>query len=203
MKEEQDEQFYDDAEVWEQEYQQALYRHQEGEEALKVQTFPRQLEEGLLRQKDTTRAEARQRKAEREKEQETKLDSEVKRLKHLKRQEIDAQRNRIAAVAGISEGKMKQLAKLLDDELTGGADFDPDSFDKIMSNLFNDDYYDNIDDEELHMMEQEQEDAYDEEDDEDLPDDEDEDEEKKNENNTYGEEDEDEDEDLLYPTRFA
>lgn len=212
MKEEQDEQFYDDAEIWEQEYQQALYRHQEGEEALKVQTFPRHLEEGLLRQKDSARAEARQRKAEREKETETKLDSEVKRLKHLKRQEIEAQRKRIATVAGIPESKMKQLAKLLDDELTGGADFDPSSFDKIMSNLFNDDYYDEIDDDELHRMEQEQEDAYDEEDDEDLSDedeDEDEDEEGKNNNQDGAEkedndnDDNDDDEELLYPTRFA
>ena len=87
MKDEQEACFFDDADVWEQEYQAAQYRHQEGQEALKVQTFSRD-QQGLLRAKDTTRHDARERRDDRKKETETKVEQDVKRMKHLKRQEI-------------------------------------------------------------------------------------------------------------------
>jgi protein KRI1 len=208
MKEEQDDDFFLDAEQWEQEYQQAQYRHQEGAEALRVQTFPRQATEGLLRQKDTARRDARERKQERLAAAETKVEQDVKRLKALKRQEIDAQRERIAAVAGIPPERMKRLARLMDEELGGGAEFDAAAFDKAMEGLFDESYYDDMDDAELNLMETEMEEGLVEESDDDDDDDDDGGQDEADGAAAAGKKKEDDvnpfdDDELLYPTKFA
>lgn len=169
--EEEDEAFYNDAEVWEREYQERKYRHEEAEEeASHVQTFARPIGEaaaGLLRKQDTSRHDARQRRRERVEAARQQQLEELKRLKHLKRQEIDEQRALIAAVAGLTKSKSgtavaamenedgkpvfgdddeedRALARLKEvwSEKDLAADYDPVEFDRKMAMLFNDDYYD-------------------------------------------------------------
>ncbi|KPA85993.1 hypothetical protein ABB37_00282 [Leptomonas pyrrhocoris] len=109
-REEEDEAFFNDAEVWEHEYQEKKYRHQEAAEeaAAHVQTFPRPIGEaavGLLRKPDTSRKDARQRRRERAEAAHAQQVEELKRLKHLKRKEIEDQRALIASVAGLTIGR--------------------------------------------------------------------------------------------------
>lgn len=148
---EQDEAFFDDVEQWEQEWQQSKYRHEEGDEALKIQTFARQ-QDGLLRAKDTRRKDARERKAEREEEEELRATEELKRLKNLKKREIDDFRRKIAETAGIKSKEEKKLAAMA--EMMQG-DYDPEAFDKQMAQLFDDDYYGGADEDEIAAMENE------------------------------------------------
>ncbi|KAH9597430.1 Kri1-like [Trypanosoma melophagium] len=107
---EEDERFYADAEVWEREYQQRAYRHQE-EAAEYVQSFPRPIGEhaaGLLRKSViSARKGARQRRMQRMEEMREQQVAELRRLKTLKRQEIEAQRALIASVAGIVKNSSK------------------------------------------------------------------------------------------------
>ena len=161
---EQDEAFYDEAEIWEQEYQQQKYRHEEGEEATHIETFPRE-QDGLLRQKDTTRKDARERKKEREDAEQNRALEELKRLKHLKKMEIDDQRTLIAEVAGLGANNKKKKASAADNsnfakaeaaaeermkakmasmDLTG--DWDEAKHAKMMADMFGEDYYGDSDD---------------------------------------------------------
>ncbi|AYU82908.1 hypothetical protein, conserved [Leishmania donovani] len=179
-REEEDEAFFNNAEVWEREYQEKKYRHQEAEEeaanggasAAHVQTFPRPIGEaatGLLRKPDTTRKDARQRRRERAEAARAQQVEELKRLKHLKRKEIEDQRALIASVAGLKaattarfggdEKEEAQLAKLKavwsDKDLD--APFDPAEFDRKMAQLFDSDYYDerNVDEDEIAYFDEE------------------------------------------------
>ncbi|CBZ30659.1 conserved hypothetical protein [Leishmania mexicana MHOM/GT/2001/U1103] len=179
-REEEDEAFFNNAEVWEREYQEKKYRHQEAEEeaanggalAAHVQTFPRPIGEaatGLLRKPDTTRKDARQRRRERAEAARAQQLEELKRLKHLKRKEIEDQRVLIASVAGLKaataaqfggdEKEEAQLAKLKavwsDKDLD--APFDPAEFDRKMAQLFDGDYYDekNVDEDEIAYFDEE------------------------------------------------
>lgn len=173
---EQQEMFYDDAEVWEHKYQENKYRHEEGiEEASHVQTFPRPIgeaAEGLLRKQDTSRKDARQRRMERIAAAKQREVEELKRLKHLKRQEIENQRALIASVSGLSkkraggDGGMddmsdedEALARLKEvwSEKDFDAPFDPVEFDKKMAKIFNEEYYneENVDENEIQYMEEE------------------------------------------------
>ena len=145
-----DEDFFDDAEQWERTYQEQKYRHEEGLEAQQIQTFPRH-EDGLLRQQPTTRQDARERKKERQQEAYVHADEEVKRLKALKRKEIDEQRARVRLVAGLDDRAAGKLAQL---DLSG--DYDPAAFDAMMATLFDDEYYDNIDDAEIEQLDKEE-----------------------------------------------
>ncbi|CAG9582459.1 conserved hypothetical protein [Leishmania major strain Friedlin] len=179
-REEEDEAFFNNAEVWEREYQEKKYRHQESEEgaanggasAAHVQTFPRPIGDaatGLLRKPDTTRKDARQRRRERAEAARAQQVEELKRLKHLKRKEIEDQRALIASVAGLKaataarfggdENEEAQLAKLKavwsDKDLD--APFDPAEFDRKMAQLFDGDYYDerNVDEDEIAYFDEE------------------------------------------------
>lgn len=148
-KEEADEIFYDDADQWERDFQEKMYRHEEGEEALKVQTFPRQ-QEGLLRKKDETRKEARERREQRKEEAAARHVEDLKRLKTLKRKEIDEQKALIAKVAGI-----KNLEKIGITREFLEKDFDPVEFDKKMAAMFDHDYDHEIDDDEIALLDDE------------------------------------------------
>lgn len=151
-KEEEDELFYDQADRWEREYQDRQFRHEDGEEALTVQTFPRQLE-GQLRKKDTARKEGRKRKESRKEEETNRQVEELKRLKTLKRKEIDEQKDLIAKVAGI-----KNLEKLGITREFLEQDFNAADFDKKMAAIFDHDYDHEMDDEELALFEEERDD---------------------------------------------
>ena len=54
----------------------------------RVKTYPRQME-GIIRQADTARAQARARKVQRKQEERSKMEAEIQRLKTLKRKEIE------------------------------------------------------------------------------------------------------------------
>jgi protein KRI1 len=166
----QDEDFYDDVEQWERDFQERKYRHEEGEEAAHIQAFPRH-QEGLLRKDDTRRKDARERKEERKKEEESKATEELKRLKNLKRAEIEAFQRKIAEVAGLGRRNKKgaKPAAGADDDFDADdedqkriaallsraaleEEYDPDKFDAQMAALFDDNYYNNLDDEEMAKM---------------------------------------------------
>ncbi|KAG5491982.1 hypothetical protein GH5_00879 [Leishmania sp. Ghana 2012 LV757] len=179
-REEEDEAFFSNAEVWEREYQERKYRHQEAEDeaangaapAARVQTFPRPIggaATGLLRKPDTARKDARQRRRERAEAARAQQVEELKRLKHLKRKEIEDQRALIASVAGLKaatagrfggvEEEEAQLAKLKavwsDKDLD--APYNPAEFDRKMAQLFDGDYYDekNVDEDEMAYFDEE------------------------------------------------
>jgi len=172
----QDEAFYDDAEQWEREFEERKFHHEEAG-GDKIQAFPRH-ESGLLRAQDTTRKEARERKAERKKDETTRADEELKRLKNLKRDEIRAFQRKIEEVAGLGKRRERtvndgdgdrdgdeesKIAKLLN-QAALEEDFDPETFDKQMAALFNDDYYNDVDDDELGVMAAEDSDGSDDDD---------------------------------------
>jgi protein KRI1 len=155
-----EDQFFDEAEQWEQEFQQQKYRHEEGEEALRIQTFPRN-EDGLLREKDDSRKEARQRKKERESAKALQATEELKRLKHLKMKEIEEQRALIQKIAGMASATKKDKPSskgglaISKEDLE--ADYDPEKFDEMMAKMFGEDYYNEEDPElekELEMMDE-------------------------------------------------
>lgn len=60
----------------------------QGAEPGRVKTYPRNVD-GIIRQADSTRAEARARKKQRKQEERQKMESEIQRLKTLKRKEIE------------------------------------------------------------------------------------------------------------------
>lgn len=153
-KEDQDELFFDEAEQWEREYQEKQFRHEEGDAALHVQTFPRSQGEGTLRKKDTTRKEMRARREERKKDAALREVEELKRLKALKRKEIDEQRALIAKVAGIKDLEKVGITKEFLEK-----DFDPAEFDKKMAAIFDHTYDNDVDDEEMDFFDQELDDG--------------------------------------------
>lgn len=191
--EEQAEAFYNDAEVWEREFQEKKYRHQEASDTVdsvaQIETFPRPIgasAAGLLRRPDTSRKDARQRRRDRAEATRAQEVAELKRLKHLKRREIDDQRALIASVAGIVAGQQHHQAersaiaaeeaeeeaelaklKLIWSDKDLDAPFDPAEFDAKMAQLFNEEYYDekNVNEDEIAYFAEEldKEDAYDEE----------------------------------------
>eukprot|EP00887_Chlorella_sp_A99_P002553 scaffold6.g2553.t1 len=98
-----------------------------------IVTHPRKLE-GTVRKEDDRRRRARAEKAARKVAEEAARREEVKRLKNLKRQEIEERMTRVRRVAG----GVSQRALL--DRLVAG-DFDPEEYDAQMAAAFGDDYY--------------------------------------------------------------
>eukprot|EP01065_Artemidia_motanka_P019609 TRINITY_DN2337_c0_g1_i1.p1 TRINITY_DN2337_c0_g1~~TRINITY_DN2337_c0_g1_i1.p1 ORF type:complete len:694 (+),score=349.19 TRINITY_DN2337_c0_g1_i1:59-2083(+) len=125
----------DDAQAeFEQQYDEQKYRHEE-QDAGAIESYPRaHLIKDSLRQEKSVRKEARERKKQRLAEAKVKRDEEVKRLKFLRRKEMDKKVQDLQAIAGLPAENLFDVAQL--DE-----DFDPDTWDKKMSELFNDDYY--------------------------------------------------------------
>lgn len=142
---EQDEEFFDRAEQWEKDFEKRQFRHEE-EGASEIQSFARQ-QEGLLRAKDPTRKEARQRKEERKAKQQQQEEEELKRLKTLKRKEIEEQQQLIAKIAGVQKNKIAWTREELQ------KDFDPESFDKNMAQMFGDNFYAEEDDADVELNE--------------------------------------------------
>jgi protein KRI1 len=97
-------------------------------------THPRQIE-GTVRKEDDRRKKSRAEKAARKLAEEEERRAEVKRLKNLKKAEIEGRLHELQYVAGAAAPKEELL-----DELLAG-DFDPEAHDRAMSAAFNDDYY--------------------------------------------------------------
>ncbi|XP_008207079.1 protein KRI1 homolog [Nasonia vitripennis] len=97
-----------------------------------IKRYPRTLENSL-RKKDTRRAQKRAEVKARKEEEKLKKREELKELKALKRKEIEEKIEKLKEITGNDDLKLGMM------DLEG--DFDPDEYDKKMSQIFNEDYY--------------------------------------------------------------
>ncbi|GIL45728.1 hypothetical protein Vafri_2894 [Volvox africanus] len=100
----------------------------------RIITHPRNIE-GIVRKPDEKRKRQRDAKKQRLEEAADAARDEVKRLKNLKKQEIESKLDKLRNVAGAAAPAPASL----DDILEG--DFDPEEWDKKMGAAFDDDYY--------------------------------------------------------------
>ncbi|KAL4428120.1 hypothetical protein ABPG75_002209 [Micractinium tetrahymenae] len=103
--------------------------------AAAIITYPRNVE-GTVRKEDDRRKRKRQEKAERLAAEEEQRRAEVRRLKNLKKAEIEEKLQEIQSVAGKAAPRQELLDRLV------AGDFDPEEYDKQMAAAFGDDYYD-------------------------------------------------------------
>ena len=103
--------------------------------AERIITHPRTTD-GIVRKEDDRRKKKRQEKKERLAAEEDKRRSELRRLKNLKKQEIEERLQEIGQVAGAAAPPPEALDALL------AGDFDPEEYDKAMAAAFDDSYYD-------------------------------------------------------------
>jgi protein KRI1 len=103
--------------------------------AAQIVGHPRVIED-VVRKKDDKRARKRREKAERKAAEEAERREEVKRLKNLKKAEIQDKLLAVQQVAGVAAPD----ASLVDALLEG--DFDPDEYDRRMAKAFGEQYYD-------------------------------------------------------------
>lgn len=115
---------------------------EKNEEVYRVQTFAREVHDSV-RAKDTRRALQRQKKKERTQEERKKKEEELKRLKNLKKEEIRDRLKKVQQFSGISQEEvLENLAAGLDPD----QEFDPKNWDKLMSKVFDAQYYETQDD---------------------------------------------------------
>ncbi|CAG9461343.1 unnamed protein product [Pedinophyceae sp. YPF-701] len=95
--------------------------------------------EGTVRKEETARARQRKAREERKAEEARRAEEEVKRLKNLKRKEIEERMQRVASMAGMSAPDTSAIDGLLRGE------FDPAEYDAKMQEMFGGDYYDEDD----------------------------------------------------------
>nr|CCA25578.1 conserved hypothetical protein [Albugo laibachii Nc14] len=111
-----------------------------------IQTFPRKID-GLVRREEASRKRKRQEKKERKVLERKKKEEELRRLKNLKKAQIEKKLESIARL--MSKKPLKdQKAKLTEMDLE--APFDPDEYDSRMQEIFNDDYYNDMEDVDKH-----------------------------------------------------
>ena len=110
------------------------FRHQE-EGAGEVKTWPRVIEDSV-RRKDNTRKVARERKKEAAEAEKKRQEEELKRLKNDKLRGIQAKVREVEEVSGV----------MLDDEVRRGLrldkGWDEEEHERLMAQLFDNDYYD-------------------------------------------------------------
>ncbi|GAB4820679.1 hypothetical protein N2152v2_007725 [Parachlorella kessleri] len=129
-----DEQYLEQAEEYEHRYN---FRYEEPGGA-EIVTYPRKLE-GVVRKEDDRRKRKRADKAERLRAEESQRQQELKRLKNLKKQEIEEKLSEIQQVAGRAAPNQELLDRLV------AGDFDPEEYDRQMAAAFGDDYYQGAD----------------------------------------------------------
>ncbi|OUS47060.1 KRI1-like family C-terminal-domain-containing protein [Ostreococcus tauri] len=93
--------------------------------------------EGLIRREDTKRRDKRKKVKERKESERAKLLAEVRRLKNLKREEIENKMRQIRSIGGLPEEQLK------DDLLN--TEFDPEAHDRAMAEMYGEDYYEGED----------------------------------------------------------
>ena len=109
-----------------------LSRSVQEDDSAQIVTYPREVE-GLVRKADDRRKLARKRKAERKDAAVAERAAEVRRLKNIKRGEVDARLAEIQRISG-HQGNAA-LSKLVE------GDFDPEAYDAAMAAAFDADYY--------------------------------------------------------------
>ncbi|KAL0278248.1 UNVERIFIED_CONTAM: hypothetical protein PYX00_000116 [Menopon gallinae] len=97
-----------------------------------IKRYPRTLEQSM-RKKDERRKKHREEVKQRKQAERSKKDEELKRLKTLKKKEIMEKIEKLQHITGNQDIAFKS------EDLEG--DFDPDEYDKRMSQIFNEDYY--------------------------------------------------------------
>ncbi|KAG8182691.1 hypothetical protein JTE90_017669 [Oedothorax gibbosus] len=97
-----------------------------------IKRYPRTIGDSLRRE-DNRRKQKREEYTERKKKEKEQKKEELKRLKALKRKEIEEKFLKLKEVCGQDELNL--------DEEDMDSDFDPDKHDRKMKELFNDDYY--------------------------------------------------------------
>lgn len=107
-----------------------------------IVTHPR-IVEGIVRKTDDRRKQKRAEKAARKAQEEEERRIEIKRLKNLKKGEIEEKLRDVKTIAGTGAPDEELLGKLL------GGDFDPEEHDKAMATAFGDDYYEEEDAEDI------------------------------------------------------
>ncbi|XP_078036651.1 protein KRI1 homolog [Augochlora pura] len=97
-----------------------------------IKRYPRTMENSM-RKKDTRRAQKRMEVRQRKDEEKLRKQEELKQLKALKRKEIEEKIEKLKEITGNDDIKFNDI------DLEG--DFDPNEYDKKMTEIFNDDYY--------------------------------------------------------------
>nr|XP_033332329.1 protein KRI1 homolog [Megalopta genalis] len=97
-----------------------------------IKRYPRTMENSM-RKKDTRRAQKRMEVKQRKEEEKLRKQEELKQLRALKRKEIEEKIEKLKEITGNEDIKFNNI------DLEG--DFDPDEYDKKMTEIFNDDYY--------------------------------------------------------------
>nr|GEW79904.1 hypothetical protein [Tanacetum cinerariifolium] len=110
------------------------FRHQEGGED-HVMVHPRKIEDSV-RKVDNKRQRQRESKKEREAENKKDLTEEIKRLKNVKKEEMNEKLKKFREIAGIGDGEDCVL-----DERDLEGDFDPEDYDRKMKKAFDDKFY--------------------------------------------------------------
>ncbi|KAI6180734.1 Protein KRI1-like protein [Aphelenchoides besseyi] len=105
-----------------------------------IKQFPRTIKESV-RQTDTTRKEARDRRKLRKEEEKQQKREEIKQLKSMKKSEIEEKLRKLREITGD-----ESLPLSINDLQT---DFDPAEYDKRMKDIFTNDYYENAKDDEV------------------------------------------------------
>ncbi|PWA58371.1 Kri1-like, C-terminal [Artemisia annua] len=126
----------DDEIMWRQEdfEREINFRHQEGGED-RVMVHPRKIE-GSVRKVESARQRQRESKKEREAERKIEMTEEIKRLKNVKKEEMNEKLKKFREIAGIGEGEDCVLDVR---DLEG--DFDPEEYDRKMKKAFDDKFY--------------------------------------------------------------
>ncbi|CAL7939569.1 unnamed protein product [Xylocopa violacea] len=97
-----------------------------------IKRYPRTMENSL-RRKDTRRAQKRVEVKKRKDEEKLRKKEELKQLKALKRKEIEEKIEKLKEITGNEDLQFNDM------DLEG--DFDPNEYDRKMTEIFNDDYY--------------------------------------------------------------
>lgn len=99
-----------------------------------------------LRRKDGSRAERRRTRKERKAAERQAKEEQLKRLKNAKRQELEEKLSQVKSVLGEVEGRGQAVDETTIMKLLEG-DFDPDKFEELMKETYNDDFYEQQDEE--------------------------------------------------------
>lgn len=114
------------------------FRFQEGGAAAAIMSYPRVVED-TVRQTTSKRKRQRESKAERENAEKLKREEELKRLKSLKRKEIDEKVKTLKSITGTASKAIDAKNLKLD------RPFDPEEHDRMMREMFDNEYYEEAD----------------------------------------------------------